>query len=84
MKNKLLVEIYLPAAGRSFDMRIPADSRMGEINALVASIAADLSGGSYRATGTSVLVNAADGRIFDTSMTPSDLEIKNGTKLILI
>ena len=84
MTGKLLVEVYLPAAQRSFDMKIPADTRMGEINSLAAALAADLSGGSYRATGASVLVNAENGRIYDINMNASEQDIKNGTKLILI
>lgn len=84
MAVKLLVEVWLPAAQRSFDMRIPADVRMGTVNSLAASLAADLSGGSYRATGASVLVNAENGKIYDINMNASEQDIKNGTKLILI
>lgn len=84
MANKFLVEVYLPAAQRSFDMKFPSDSRIGEVNALAAALAADLSGGSYRATDQSVLVNAENGRIYDVNMKVSELGIQNGTRLILI
>jgi hypothetical protein len=84
MAIKYLVEVYLPAAQKRFDMRIPATSRMGEINSLVASIAADLSEGSYRATKQSILINAADGEMYDVNMTALEQGIRNGTQLILI
>ncbi len=84
MALKFLVEVYLPAAQKSFDMRIPATSRMGEINTLVASLAADLSGGSYQATKQSVLINAVTGDMYDVNMTAAEQEIRNGTQLILI
>ena len=50
MAVKYMVEVYLPAAQKTFDMRIPASSYMGEVNNLVASLASDLSDGSYKAT----------------------------------
>lgn len=81
MALKFLVEVYLPAAQKSFDMRIPATSRMGEINTLVAS---DLSGGSYQATKQSVLINAVTGDMYDVNMTAAEQNIRNGTQLILI
>lgn len=84
MAIKYLVEVYLPAAQKRFDMRIPAMSRMGEINTLVASIAADLSEGSYRATKQSILINADDGEMYDVNMTALEQGIRNGTQLILI
>lgn len=84
MAIKYLVEVYLPAAQKTFDMRIPAASRMGEITLLVASLASELSGGSYKATKTSILFNASNGEIFDVNMTALEQGIQNGTKLILI
>lgn len=84
MAVKYLVEVYLPAAQKTFDMRIPAISKMGEINTLVASLAADLSEGSYKATRQSILINANDGEMYDVNMTAFEQGIRNGTQLILI
>lgn len=84
MAIKYLVEVYLPAAQKTFDMRIPATSRMGEIISLVATLASELSDGSYKATNDSMLFNASDGGLFDVNMTALEQGICNGTKLILI
>lgn len=84
MAIKYIVEVYLPAAQKKFDMRIPAASKMGEINSLVASLASDLSAGSYKATSQSILINAASGEMYDVDMTASEQGIRNGTQLILI
>ncbi len=85
MATKYLVEVYLPAAQKKFDMRIPAVSRMGEINTLVASLAADLSEGSYKATKQSILINAETGEMYnDVDMSAMEKGIRNGTRLILI
>lgn len=79
-----MVEVYLPAAQKSFDMRIPASSQMGEISNLVASLASDLSDGSYKATKQTILINATNGEMYDVNMTASEQGIRNGTRLILI
>ena len=84
MVIKYLVEVYLPAAQKTFDVRIPAVSKMGEINMLVANLVSDLSDGCYRATKQSVLINANTGKMYDVNMTALEQEICNGTKLILI
>jgi len=84
MAIKYLVEIKLPAAGKVFDMRIPAMSRVGEIAPLAAALAADLSEGSYKAGRQAVLLNAETGDIYDVDMTAYDQGIRNGTQLILI
>ncbi len=84
MAVKYMVEVYLPAAQKSFDMRIPASSQMGEISNLVASLASDLSDGSYKATKQTILINAINGEMYDVNMTASEQGIRNGTRLILI
>lgn len=84
MAIKYLVEVYIPAAQKTFDMRIPANSRMGEITSLVAALAADLSEGSYKATKQSILVDAQSGNMYDVNMTAMTQGVQNGTQFILI
>lgn len=84
MAIKYLVEVYIPAAQKTFDMRIPATSRMGEITSLVVALAADLSEGSYKATKQSILVDAQSGNMYDVNMTAMAQGVQNGTQFILI
>jgi hypothetical protein len=82
--NKVLVEIFLPAANQSFDVYIPLESRMSEVLVLVSSLLSDLSDGKYKATQDAVLCDAETGIIFNINMTVFELGIKNGSKLMLI
>ncbi|MEG6533636.1 methyltransferase [Caldifermentibacillus hisashii] len=82
--NKVLVEIFLPAANQSFDVYIPLESRMSEVLVLVSSLLSDLSDGKYKATHDAVLCDAETGIIFNINMTVFELGIKNGSKLMLI
>jgi hypothetical protein len=82
--NKVLVEIFLPASGKTFDVYIPLESQMSEVLSLVSSLLSDLSDGTYKAGGTEVLCDAATGIIYNINMAVAELGIQNGSKLMLI
>lgn len=82
--NKVLVEIFLPATGESFDVYIPLESQMSEVLSLVSSLLSDLSHGKYKANHTAVLCDAKTGIIYNINMAVAELGIMNGSKLMLI
>ncbi|OCA87677.1 methyltransferase [Bacillus sp. FJAT-27225] len=82
--NKVLVEVFLPAANQSYDVFIPLDSRMSEVLQMVSTLLSELSDGKFKATRDAVLCDAASGIIFNINMYVSELGIKNGSKLMLI
>lgn len=82
--DKVLVEIFVPAAGRSFDVFIPQTSRMSEVVALASKILSELSNGKYQADPSAILCDAKSGNIFNINLSVYELEIKNGSKLMLI
>ena len=84
MKNKVLVEISVPAADKSFDVFIPLESKMYDVMTMVSSLLSDLSDGRYQATSTAVLCNGETGDIYDVNMEIAELGIKNGSRLMLI
>lgn len=82
--KKYLVDVYLPAIGKHYDVYLPTGKRIGEATWLLANIAESLSGGSYKSTENTVLINALTGEPFNRSDTVSDTGIRNSSKLILI
>lgn len=82
--NKVLVEISLPAAGKSFDVYLPLESQMSEVVMLVSALLSDLSDGKYKANDNAVLCDAATGIIYNINMAVAELGITNGSKLMLI
>jgi len=82
--NKVLVEIFVPAANQSFDVYIPLDSQMSEVLMLVSSLLSDLSDGKYKASQNAVLCDAASGIIYNINMVVAELGVQNGSKLMLI
>lgn len=82
--NKYLVDVYLPTSGEHFDVFLPANKLIGEVISLLADMVVPLSGNSFVKTDDTVLVNAANGGIYDVNSTVFDAGIRNSTKLILI
>ena len=84
IKNKALVEIFVPASNEKYDVYIPLDSKMSEVLKLVSSVLSDLSNGTYKATEEATLCDARTGIIYNINMVVAELGITNGSQLMLI
>jgi hypothetical protein len=82
--EKVLVEVFLPAANTSYDIYIPLASKMSEVLFLISSALSDLAEGKFKPSDDTVLCDAVSGKTFDINTTVSDSGIKNGSKLMLI
>jgi hypothetical protein len=82
--KKYLVDVYLPASGKHYDVYLPAGKRIGETTQLLINIAESLAGGSYMGTSDTVLLNAINGIPLNRNDTVYDAGIRNSSKLILI
>ena len=82
--NKYLVDVHLPAAGKHYDAYLPSGKQIGEATQLLVRIAESLSGGNYKGTADSVLLNAISGEPYNRNLTVYDAGIRNSSKLILI
>jgi hypothetical protein len=81
--KKYLVDIHLPAAGKHYDAYLPSGKLIGEATQLLVKIAESLSGGNYKGTADSVLLNAVSGEPYNRNITIYDAGIRNSSKLIL-
>ncbi len=84
MDEKALVEIFVPAASKRFDVFIPYSVMLSEVLHMLADILSDLCDGYYNAGNDVVLCDAESGIIFNINMSIADLHIKNGSRLMLI
>lgn len=82
--KKYLVDLYLPTSGKHYDVYLPAGKSIGEATSLLVSLAETLSGGSYKGSSSSVLLNADDGELFSQNDTVYEAGIRNSSRLILI
>lgn len=82
--KKYLVDVHLPAAGKHYDAYLPSGKQIGEATQLLVRIVESLSGGNYKGTADSVLLNAISGEPYNRTLTVYDSGIRNSSKLILI
>lgn len=82
--KKYLVDVYLPAAGKHFDVFLPENKYIGEAVSLIADAVIPLAGNSFARTPDMLLINANNGYVYDFNKTVFDAGIRNSAKLILI
>lgn len=82
--NYALIEVFLSAAEKSYDIKVPRCSQMWEVTKLVAQALEELSDGLYKASEDAVLCDRATGAIFNINYSIEELGIVNGSQLILI
>jgi len=82
--EKVLVEIFVPVLDRSFDVFIPLQSPMYEVLELIKKAISEMSDGRFIANQNTTICNREDGSILNINLSVYELEIRNGSKLMLI
>lgn len=82
--DKVLIDIFLPAINRSFEVYIPLDSKFYEITPLVSKMLSELSNGLFISGDDSILYERKTGNILNINMSARQLNIKNGENLMLL
>ncbi|MGN0548735.1 MAG: methyltransferase [Acutalibacteraceae bacterium] len=82
--DKILIEVYAPILGKSFDVFIPQECQMFEILELIKKAVSDMSDGIFAANESTALCNRSDGTILNINLSAYELGLHNGSKLILI
>jgi hypothetical protein len=82
--KKYLVDVFLPAINRHYDVYLPTGKQVNEATQLLVRIAESLSGGSYKGTEDSLLLNANSGELISRDVSVYDAGIRNSSRLILI
>lgn len=82
--DKVLVEVFVPILENSFDIFIPRQSMMHEVLGLIKKAIVEMSDGRFIANENTVICHREDGSIININLSVYDLEICNGSKLMLI
>ena len=81
--NRLLVGIYVPAIGSTFDVSIPHHARVFELLPLISHAVERLSNGLF-VPNDPALCNGTTGVIYNNNMSVEDMELQNGSRLMLV
>lgn len=82
--DKILIEVFLPAANKSFEIYIPLDLKFHEVTFLVSKTVSELSNGLFTSNDDSILCERETGNILNINMSAKELKLKNGSKLMLL
>lgn len=82
--EKVLVEVFVPVLDRSFDIFIPLQSPMYEVLELIKKAVKEMSDGRFVANENTAICHREDGTIININLSVYELEIRNGSKLMLI
>jgi hypothetical protein len=82
--SKILVEVFIPAAGRRFDLMIPYEARLHEVTELVKSVVADDVESSFMPAEDTILCHGVTGAALDINRSPEELGLANGAALMLL
>ena len=80
---QILVEVYVPAIGNTFDILIPRSVRVYELLPLIIKAVVGLSSNLFVPNETA-LCNGTTGEIYNYNMSVEEMKLKNGSKLLLI
>lgn len=82
--DKIMVEVYVPVLGKSYDYRIPLQSRMYEVLSLIKKSISELSDGHFICDEQTIICYRNDASILDINLSVYELRLQNGSKLMLI
>lgn len=82
--NKILVQLYIPVTGKKYDVRLPRSISVKQATELITSFFTEMIGGAYIPDEDSVLCDVESGIMYNVNSSVASLNLKNGSKLMLI
>ena len=82
--DDLLIEVYLPANGKTYQLRIPGGMNTLLAASLTAKALAQLSRGCYAPSHNSVFAWRDSGKLLDMRLSMRQAQVNNGSSLLLI
>ncbi len=82
--DKVLVNIYVPILNNSYDMYIPVQIQLAEVIGQIQKAVVELSEGQFYADKSNALCRRESGEILNINKSAIELDIRAGSKLMLI
>lgn len=84
MKNKMLISIFFPALGKTYEFRIPRYYKIAYVTAMLIDFFASHPQGGFLPDENSMLCDRKSGRILNSNMSVAQLEQMDNPELMLI
>ena len=82
--NKVLVKLYVPMLGESYEVLIPINKKISGVIVLLVRFINEMTSGTYNPSKMPLIYDKLTAKRYDINLTVRESDIKNGTELILI
>lgn len=84
MKNKILLNVKLPATQTTYDFWVPADMTLHDATELIGGLLEAREGDRFSVSESTALMAQESGDLLDHNQTLESLGFVNGTQLVLV
>lgn len=82
--SKIIVEVYVPFLNETYDIFVPGQAQMYVVLGLIKRAVKELSDNRFLPDENTVICYRDSGQILDINYSVQELELQNGSKLMLI
>ena len=83
MRNKILLELHLPAAGKQLEIRVPRQMKVAQVTGMLIEFL-QKGNGEYIPNRDSTLCEMENGNILDSNAFIDSLGLQDGARLMLV
>lgn len=84
MKNKVLVELYVPTIDEIYNLYLPVNRKIGNIIALLNKSLTEVTNGEFVGNEYTMLYNRNTGEMYDINVSLRETNIRNGSSIVLL
>ena len=84
MKNKVLVELYVPTIDEIYNLYLPVNRKIGNIIALLNKSLTEVTNGEFVGNEYTMLYNRNTGEMYDVNISLRETNIRNGSSIVLL
>lgn len=84
IKNKVLVKLVVPEVDKTYDLYLPVNKKIGNINILVNETISEFTNNEFIKSNDNILINAKTGHQYSPDDLLLNTDIRNGTILVLL
>lgn len=84
MKNKVLVELYVPTIDEIYNLYLPVNRKIGNIIALINKSLSEITNGEFVGDEYTMLYNRNTGKMYEVNLFVRETDIRNGTSVVLL
>lgn len=84
MNNKIIIEVFVPQSGSSYDVFIPINLTVGDITKLIIKSLSEITDNEFVGNNKLRLYQKNNGEAIDVNLVIKNSNLRNGSKVVLL